>query len=283
MKVPAVKSIGILPGLLVLVVSTGAHTYEITLFPATKVFDPQPRALHQKLGLDESGLIVEDFEGAKLIEGLTVTLGAQYDSPLGLWYGSKSGVIDDHAEFRISLPNVRLFGIGVGDNDDGAEQISINGGPPIALRSLPNHQVHGQERAYYLLIKAAPGEEAIRSVAFSNAYTIGCDHLILKQDILESNRPLQLVLDLADGSRIIGTPAEKSIKLRFFGVDVEIPNSAIASVELSSGNRNAVIVLWNGDRFSADVLTNRWRVAAAFGEQSIPLELIRKIAVQARR
>jgi hypothetical protein len=141
----------------------------------------------------------------------------------------------------------------------------------------------GQKRAFYLLIEATPGDEYIRSVAFSNAYTIVCDHLILKQDSLDPNRPLQLVFDLADGSRVIGLSAVKSITLKFFGANVEIPYTAIASVELNSGNKNATIVLGNGDRFRADVLVNSWRVTASFGEQSLPVELIRKITVQTRR
>jgi hypothetical protein len=92
-------------------------------------------------------LIVEGFEGEKLIEGLTVTLARRDDVPPNLWDGSKAGEIVDQAEFKISL----------------------------------------------------------------------------------------------------------------------------------------TIVLRNGDRFRADVLMNSWRVAASFGEPSIPVELIRRIAVQARR
>jgi hypothetical protein len=277
------KSIGIVLGLLLCLAPTQVHAHDVTLFPATKVFDQDPRILHQKLGLEDSGLIVEGFEGEKLIEGLTVTLVRRDDTPLNLWDGSKAGEIVDQAEFKISLPNVRLFGIGVGDNDGGGEQISINGGPPIVLRRLPNYLSDGQKRAYYLLIETAPGEEYIRSVAFSNAFTIVCDHLVLKQDNLDSNRPLQLVFDLVDGSRVIGISAGKSITLKFFEVDAEIPYAAIASVELNPSNKNATIVLRNGDRFRADVLTNSWRVAGSLGELSIPVELIRKIAVQTRR
>jgi hypothetical protein len=133
------------------------------------------------------------------------------------------------------------------------------------------------------LIEAAPGEEYIRSVVISNAFTIICDHLVLKQDNLDPNRPLQLVLDLVDGSRVIGVSAGKSITVKFFGVDAEIPYASILSVELNSSSKNATIVLRNGDRFRADVLANSWRVATSFGEQSIPVELIRKIALQTRR
>jgi hypothetical protein len=277
------KSIGIVLGLRLCLAPTQAHAYDVTLFPATKVFDQEPRILHQKLGLEDAGLIVEGFEGENLIEGLNVTLVRRDDTPLNVWDGSKAVEFEDKAEFKISLPNVRLFGIGVGDNDGGTEQISINNGPPIALSSLPNFLSDGQKRAYYLLIEAAPGEEYIRSVVISNAFTIICDHLVLKQDNLDPNRPLQLVLDLVDGSRVIGVSAGKSVTVKFFGVDAEIPYASILSVELNSSSKNATIALRNGDRFRADVLANSWRVATSFGEQSIPVELIRKIAVQTRR
>jgi hypothetical protein len=133
------------------------------------------------------------------------------------------------------------------------------------------------------LIEAAPGDEYIRSVAFSDAFTIVCDHLVLKQDNLDSNRPLQLAFDLVDGSRVLGTSPEKSITVKFFGVDAEIPYAAIASIELNSSNKNGTIVLRNGDRFRADVLRNSWRVSSSLGELSIPSERIRKIAIQTIR
>lgn len=281
--VRTLKSMGIVLGLLLCLAPTQVLAHDVTLFPAAKVFDKDPRILHQKLGLENSGLIVEGFEGEQLIEGLTVALTRRDDTPLNLWDGSKAGEIAERAEFKISLPNVRLFGIGVGDNDGGTEQISINGGPPIALKSLPNFLSDGQKRAYYLLIEATPGEEYIGSVAFSSALTIVCDHLVLKQDNVNANRPLQLVFDLVDGSRVIGISAGKSITIEFFGVDAEIPYAAILSVELNSSNKNATVVLRNGDRFRADVLATSWRVATSFGETSIPVELIRKITVQTRR
>ena len=279
------KSIGIVLGLLLCLAPTHAHAHNITLFPAAKVFDNNPRIMHQKLGLEDSGLIVEGFEREKLVEGLTVTLTRRDGDGdlLNVCDGSKASEIVDQAEFKISLPNVRLFGIGLGDNDGGTEQISINGGPPIKLQSLPNFVTDGQKRAYYLLIEAGPGDEYIRSVAFSNAFTIACDHLILQQDNLDPNRPLQLAFDLVDGSHVIGVSADKSIPVKFFGADVNIPYASIASVELNSSNKNATIILKNGDRFRADVVKSSWRVTASLGELSVPLEQIKRIAVQTRR
>ena len=277
------NSIGIVLGFLLCLAPTQIDAHDVTLYPAAKVFDPQPRILHQKLGLGDVGLIVEGFESETLVEGLTVDLIRRDDTPENVWDGKKAGEIADKAEFKISLPNVRLFGIGLGDNDGGSERISVNGGPPIELRRLPNFVTDGQQRAYYLVIEAAPGDEYIRSVAFSNGLTLICDHLILQQDNPDPNRPFQLALDLTDGSRVIGTSTVKSLAIRFFGVDLEIPYLAIATVELNSTNKNATIVLKNGDTFRADVLATSWRVVPSFGEQSIPLQLIKKIAVQTQR
>ena len=266
---------------------TGAarsHAYAITMFPAATVYDPDSRVLHERLGLEEAGLIIEDFEQAKLRDAVAVSLARRVDdSPLNLWDGARAGEIASEAEFKISLPAVRLFGIGFGDNDGGSEQISINHGPWIDLQSLPNHVTDGQKRAYYLLIEAEPGDEYIQSVSVKNAFSVICDHLVLKQDRLDPNRPLRLVFDLVDGSRVIGTSSDKSIMVRSAGLNTELSFERIARVEPLTESKTLKLILRNGDELATDLSFSVWKVSTVFGEVSIGVDKIKKITVQSLR
>src|SRR5262249_54805878 len=123
------------------------------------------------------------------------------------WGGERASRPADSAEFNIQLPNARVFGIGLSDDDGGEERLSINGNTPIELKRFPGFEGNGIARAYYLIVLATPNDPDIRSIVIDHGSAAAFDHLI----VLESKEPppqkkLQprLVLHLNDGRHFTG-------------------------------------------------------------------------------
>ena len=138
---------GRLISLIILLAGIGAlprcGAFQVTLLPASQVYDPDTAAMDQRLGFSGGDLLREDFEHEALIPEIKSDLkgrwtGESENGPNtwdGQWASSPS---DDAATFTIQIPAIRRFGIGIGDNDFGGnEELSINGGAPIQLNGLP--------------------------------------------------------------------------------------------------------------------------------------------------
>src|SRR6185369_3069652 len=154
---------------MMLLASVGSGVaYEIKLFPASAVYDPDTEILHERLGLKGQPLRVEDFEDTELAVWLHTNLqgGGGEGTDRTAWAGNLASAYADLARLEIDLPNVRLLGIGLGDNDGGHERVSINDDPAVLLETLPGHVIDGRARSYYVIVEAEPGEASIRSVVF---------------------------------------------------------------------------------------------------------------------
>jgi len=268
---------------LLLIISTIAKSgaYEITLFTAAQAYNSDVKVLNQNLGLDEGNLIVEDFEDEELIEGLTTNLKGGFPNGSTTWDGMKCSTHESEGQFKLSLPDVRLFGIGLGDNDMvGTEQLSINGGPPIDLKNLPNYAQDSSTRAFYLIVRAESGDADIENVAITKGLSIGFDHLVLQQEKPDPNRPLQLLFDLVDGSRLIGRPATETIHIEVVGKKMEIPLERISTIQPDKEGRLTTLTLKNRDKLTGTMHFSSWKVSTLVGDLSIDLAKVKKITVQ---
>jgi hypothetical protein len=262
--------------------SQNCHAFIITLFPAKEAYSRDVSDLNRNLGLNDRDLIAEDFENEPLMAGLTTNLkgGFGVEGAPTVWDGSKTSTYESEAEFKFSLPDIRLFGIGLGDNDAGDEVLSINGGPFTILQNLPRHVSDGSARAYYLIIEAELGDSDIATVSIRRGLTIAFDHLVVRQGMGDPSRPLQFAVDLVDGSRLIASSPMKSIGIDVSGRMIDIPMVRIASFQPQPEKRMVSMTLRNGDKVTGQVEFDSLSLTTILGEISCVLEKVKRITIQ---
>lgn len=262
-----------------LLLPSAAWAYEVLLFPSGSIHHPDPKRMDQNLGLIAEELLVEDFEDSELIEGLRAQADFGKTNAFSAWDGSQCAAFSDNSEFRFSIPHIRVFGIGLGDNGNGEEWISINGKSPIRLNTLSFHTRNASGRAYYLLVVAEPHEEDIERVLIGNGVTMTCDHLLIK--IAEKNQPppLRLLFELKDSSRLIGQVAFDSLAItpKMSSHTLEIPMERIQFVEFEE--TTVVVTFANGDELQGRLHRSFWELSTILGNVRIDNEAVRQIIV----
>lgn len=91
--------------------------------------------------------------------------------------------------------------------------------------------------------------------------------------------PLQLVFDLTDGSRIIGTPGIDRLKIATNYTDVEVPLAELHTIEFTGENRDAVLSLQNGDHVSGNLAVTGIEVTTILGKFSVPMDKVKRIRI----
>src|SRR5262249_49052884 len=150
---------------------------------------------------------------------------------------------------------IRIFGVGLGDNDGGNERISINGTPPVQLNRLPGHERDGGGRAYYVLVLAQPNDPDIRAVTFDQCVTVSFDHLIALEDkepLPEQTLLPRLVLSLADGTEVTGYSDQSSLPVRVQNAKEQRAFNRIYSMQFQRKNSLATILLDSGEKLSCE-------------------------------
>ena len=265
--------------------------YNIVLYPATKIYDSSILEMNNKLGFIGPGFIFEDFEDRDLVSELSMTseasinvttttgqLESRYTS--SVWDGVQATPLMRDVQFKILTSKVRLFGIGVGDNDLGREKLSINGSPFIQLNQLPHFYLSGGGRAYYLIIEAQPGASDIKSIEFRDAFTLMFDHLALfklEPDQTLADRPLKATIQVVDGSRIIGIPTFSSLMVQTTDKKLDIPVKRIAAIQFQKDKQTAIIELRNGEKLIGSLKVNSLEFSIFLGKQQIDLRKINKL------
>lgn len=157
-----------------------AQAYVLSAYDAS-VYTPDTAALNAALGLTTL-TAVEDFEDATLVAGLTSSLASDgRNLPNHAWDGITTTVSGD-ALFTISLPGIRLFGIGISDNDGGGQTITINSLAPLALGSVAGYRGDSSGHATYVIVRAEAGDADITRIAIDGSLTPMFDHLVLSTD-----------------------------------------------------------------------------------------------------
>jgi len=163
--------------------AVNAHGYRIDLFQPDAFSRVPIEHIAEKLAVKADTFLVEGFESEDLIEAIIANVpggtGPDDGPSPNAWDGSRTSLEQNTASFSIEQRGIRVFGIGLGDNDFGQEAVSINESRPVSLNQLPNHRFTSNGKAYYILITAEQGDPDIRNVEVLNGFTIAFDHLIL--------------------------------------------------------------------------------------------------------
>ena len=88
----------------------------------------------------------------------------------------------------------------------------------------------------------------------------------------------RLVLELSDGSRVVGTPSIDRLKVTTKYAGLEIPLSMVRTVEFSAGNHAAQLKLVNGDVLTGGLAATEIELKTIFGQVVIPLAQVRRIS-----
>ena len=92
-----------------------------------------------------------------------------------------------------------------------------------------------------------------------------------------TNRPPGIVLELVDGSRLVGTPEITSLSVQTSYAKVDIPVQRVARVEFREDRESVNILLRNGDTMTGVLALPQVPLATLFGKASVKVELIRVI------
>ncbi len=92
-------------------------------------------------------------------------------------------------------------------------------------------------------------------------------------------RPLRLMVELADGSRLLGMPVVKSLAVRTPYAKLEIAFDQVRRVTIAPDRETVVIEMDNGDRIHGALILKILEIETAFGKVSIGAEQIKEVRV----
>jgi hypothetical protein len=105
--------------------------------------------------------------------------------------------------------------------------------------------------------------------------------LIVIATAADSNTSCRVILELTDGSRVVGTPRITSLPVQTDFAKVDVPLHRIRTVKLAADHETATLTLANGDRLQGHLALAPLAVETCFGKVSIPINLIASLAVTA--
>lgn len=90
---------------------------------------------------------------------------------------------------------------------------------------------------------------------------------------------LRLMIDLADGSRVVGVPNIVSIPVQTAYAKLDIDLKHVRIITMEKDHELAVFEMKNGDRIKGAMLLKTLDLKTAFGKVSVGVDQIDKIAV----
>lgn len=106
--------------------------------------------------------------------------------------------------------------------------------------------------------------------------TVGCEAWA---DESRTNEMLQVVLDLSDGSRVVGTPGIEAVPVQTAYARMNIPLKQILTVTMEADRENASFDLANGDKLKGVLTLGPLKLATVFGDISLGVEHIKRLRV----
>ena len=91
---------------------------------------------------------------------------------------------------------------------------------------------------------------------------------------------LRMIVELADGSRVVGTPAVKELSLAGKIGTVRIPFKSISKVTFGPGEGAVTVSVANGDHLSGIIEEAAFNMEAAWGKVALPVKQIRTMTLQ---
>ena len=90
---------------------------------------------------------------------------------------------------------------------------------------------------------------------------------------------IHIVLELRDGSRLIGSPRDKSLPIETSYVKAEIPVREVDHIDFSQDKGQATIRLVNGDKLTCHLGLESLALDTVLGKLSVPLQHVRSADV----
>ncbi len=94
-----------------------------------------------------------------------------------------------------------------------------------------------------------------------------------------NNPPLSLAVELTDGSRLLGIPAIKSIRIQTPYAKFNIPLQQARSFRIDRDHEIASVELLNGDKLKGALILEQLELAAVFGKVAVEIGYISAIQV----
>jgi len=96
---------------------------------------------------------------------------------------------------------------------------------------------------------------------------------------IEPGRPLQLEVDILDGSRIVGTPSVDTVRIQTSHYEVDVPLERIISMTVEDDRKTIRLALRNGDEISGEASLEAIEVNTLFGDVTIGFADIKELRV----
>ena len=92
-------------------------------------------------------------------------------------------------------------------------------------------------------------------------------------------RPTHLLVELTDGSRLVGTTPLKTVSLRTDYTDAEIRLDRLVSLRRAKDASLAMLTMGNGDRLKGELRSEALPLATLLGEVAVPGKHVRAVTV----
>ena len=113
------------------------------------------------------------------------------------------------------------------------------------------------------------------------ALAVAASNVSLAAEKETGKSPLQLVISLTDGSRLIGTTALASLPLRSEALGkIEIPLSKIRNVKFSKDRESVTVLLANNDKMQGSLGKMTLALRTIYGEVAVPVEKTTTISIR---
>jgi hypothetical protein len=96
---------------------------------------------------------------------------------------------------------------------------------------------------------------------------------------LQTNQVLKVLLELADGSRVIGTPGVEAVAVQTPYAKVSLPLKYILSITMEADRETASFVMKNGDKLTGVMTLGPIPLTTVFGQVTVAVEHIWQLAV----
>ena len=96
---------------------------------------------------------------------------------------------------------------------------------------------------------------------------------------LQTNEILTVILELSDGSHVIGTPGVDTVAVQTSYAKMDIPLKQILSIKMDGDHETAIVDLRNGDKLTGVISLAPIKLETLFGPASIGVEHIKQLRV----
>ena len=96
---------------------------------------------------------------------------------------------------------------------------------------------------------------------------------------LQTNEVLTVILELVDGSRVIGTPGVDTVAVQTSYAKMSVPLKQILTIKMGEDHETAAISLQNGDMLKGVIGLGPMQIDTVFGKVSVGIEHVREFRI----